>query len=215
MSGDDFDFEPERGLPAKLPEGERVLWKGAPTVFGLAVRAFHVRKVAVYFLLLGAWKAASAQAAGLSGAEAASRFGVMALFGAAAVAILVLIAWGYARTTVYTLTDKRLVLRSGIALPVTLNLPYSRVDGASLRLFADNTGDVVLIPRNDERVPIVVLWPHMRPWRVTRPQPMLRSVPDAVHVASLLTAALKGQPVRMPPPGAAEPSAPGAQPQPA
>ncbi len=215
MSGEDFDFEPERGLPAKLPEGERVLWKGAPTVSGLAVRAFHVRKVAVYFLLLGLWKALSAQAAGLPVAEAATRFGVMALFGAAAVCILTLIAWGYARTSVYTLTDKRLVLRSGIALPVTLNLPYSRIDGASLRLFSDNTGDVVLIPRNEERVPIVVLWPHMRPWRITRPQPMLRSVPDAVHVASLLAAALKGQPVRVPQTGAAEQAAPGVQPQPA
>jgi hypothetical protein len=212
MSGDDFDFEPERGLPAKLPPGERVLWKGAPLAAGLAVRALHVRKVAVYFALLGLWKAYGAHAAGLPMQEVASRFVTMLLFGAAAVAILWLIAVGYARTTVYTLTDKRLVLRTGIALPVTVNLPFTRVDGASLKLFDDNSGDIPLSLNKADRVPITFIWPHMRPWRITRPEPMLRSVPDAVHVASLLTAALKGQAVRAMPQTIEPPAAAGLQP---
>jgi hypothetical protein len=214
MSGGDFDFEPERGLPAALPEGERVLWKGAPTAEGLAVRALHVRKVAVYFLLLGLWKASSAQAAGLPFGEVALRFLTMALFGALAVGILCLIAWGYARTTVYTLTDKRLVIRNGIAIPVTLNVPFARIDGASLKLFSDNTGDIPLTPNRADRVPAVLLWPHMRPWTLRKPEPMLRSVPDAVHVAALLTAALKGQPARPQTTPAASPAA-GGMPQPA
>ncbi|MGL4240588.1 MAG: photosynthetic complex putative assembly protein PuhB [Beijerinckiaceae bacterium] len=197
MSGGDFDFEPERGLPARLPDGERVLWKGAPLAVALAVRALHVRKVAVYFLLLGLWKAFSAQAAGAPVAEAAMRFGAMAILGIVAIGILGLIAWGYARTTVYTLTDKRLVIRSGIAIPVTINLPFTRIDGASLKLYGDNTGDIPLTPNASDRVPAILLWPHLRPWRLRRPEPMLRCIPDAVHVAALLTTALKGQSVRI------------------
>jgi Bacterial PH domain len=213
MSGDDFDFEPERGLPAKLPEGERVLWKGGPQAAGLAVRALHVRKVALYFLVLALWKGMSAQAADLPVAEIASRAGMMLVLGLLAVGILWLLAWGYARTTVYTLTDKRLVIRSGIALPVTINLPFVRIDGASLRLFNDNTGDISLTPSAADRVPAFLLWPNMRPWRLKRPEPMLRSVTDAVHVASLLTSALKGQPVRFAP--QVSTPAPAAMPQPA
>jgi Bacterial PH domain len=203
MSGD-FDFEPERGLPGKLPPGERVLWKGAPDWKGLAIRALHVRKVAIYFLLIALWKGASAAAAGQPAAEALSRAGMMVLFGAAAAGILALIALAYARTTVYTLTDRRVVIRTGVALPTTLNLPFARIDAASLKLFGDNTGDIPLTPNKADRVPAVLLWPHMRPWRLRRPEPMLRSVPDAVHVAALLTTALKGQPVRPQPrePGA-------------
>jgi hypothetical protein len=212
MSGSDFDFEPERGLPARLPPGERVLWKGAPRAAGLAIRAFHVRKVVLYFLLLGLWKAGSAHAASLPPAEVFSRLAVMLMFGAAAAGILWLIAWGYARTTVYTVTDKRLVIRSGIALPVTVNLPFARVDGASLRLFSDNTGDIPLTLNKADRVPVTFIWPHMRPWRITRPEPMLRSVPDAVHVAALLTAALKGQSVRAITTPVATPTAGGLQP---
>ena len=30
MSHDDFAFEPRRGLPAVLPDGERLLWQGSP-----------------------------------------------------------------------------------------------------------------------------------------------------------------------------------------
>jgi Bacterial PH domain len=212
MSGDDFDFEPEPGLPAQLPAGERVLWKGAPTVMGLAVRVLHVRKVALYFLALAAWKGLSASASGVGMAEASGRAAFIVLLGGAAIGILSLIAWGYARTTIYTLTNKRLLIRSGIALPATINLPFTRIDGASLRLFGDGAGDIPLKPNAAERVPAVLLWPHMRPWRLKRPEPMLRSVPDAVHVAALLTAALKGQPVRV---EARAPAAPAGMPQPA
>jgi len=35
----------------------------------------------------------------------------------------------------------------------------------------------------------MLLWPHARPWRFARPQPMLRSVPDAQAVAAMLAEA--------------------------
>ncbi len=33
------------------------------------------------------------------------------------------------------------------------------------------------------------LWPHARPWRAARPEPMLRCVPQAAQVAQLLSQA--------------------------
>ena len=44
---DDYAGEPIPGLPADLPEGERLLWQGSPAWMSLAVRAFHIRKVAI------------------------------------------------------------------------------------------------------------------------------------------------------------------------
>ena len=52
MRHDDFEFEPVRGLPAMLPPGERLLWQGNPAWRSLAIRAYHVRKVALYFAVL-------------------------------------------------------------------------------------------------------------------------------------------------------------------
>jgi hypothetical protein len=40
------------------------------------------------------------------------------------------------------------------------------------------------------RVSLHRIWPHSRPARFNNPQPMLRSIPRAGHVASLLAAAL-------------------------
>jgi hypothetical protein len=48
------------GVDAPLPPGERVRWEGAPEWRSLAVHVFHVRKLAIYFALLLAWRAALA-----------------------------------------------------------------------------------------------------------------------------------------------------------
>jgi hypothetical protein len=190
MSHDDFEFEPVRGLPAVLPEGERMTWQGAPDALGLAIRAFHVRKVAVYFLLLMVWRFGSTKMDGQDfGAAFGYALGVLPL-ALAAIGVLSLIAWGYARTTVYTLTSKRLVMRSGIALPITLNLPFNKVTAVSVKHHADGSGDIALKVQNDERIAALLVWPHMRPWSWNHPQPMLRSVPDAVAVEKILMAEL-------------------------
>ncbi len=193
MAHDDFDFEPIKGLPAELPEGERIAWQGAPDAAGLAVRAFHVRKVAVYFLVLMVWRFVSEKSGGRETEAAIGyAFGVLPL-ALAAIGVLWLIAWGYARTTVYTVTNRRLVIRSGIALPITLNLPFSKVDGASLKLHSDQSGDIALKVHEGERIAALVVWPHMRPWSWNSPQPMLRSVPDAAAVAQILMNALQDE----------------------
>ena len=42
MSHDDFKFEPVRGLPEALPEGEHILWQGSPVPGRLARDAVKV-----------------------------------------------------------------------------------------------------------------------------------------------------------------------------
>ncbi len=56
MSHDDFKFEPVPGLPEALPEGEHILWQGAPDARHLARDAWGLRWVAGYFVLLAVWR---------------------------------------------------------------------------------------------------------------------------------------------------------------
>ncbi|OHV16491.1 phosphopantetheine adenylyltransferase, partial [Methylorubrum extorquens] len=126
-------------------------------------------------------------------ARALAVAGPTLLIGLAALGLLSLLAWLVHRTTVYTLTDRRMVLHVGIALPITLNLPLTRIESADLRLFPDGTGDLPLRLPPGERVAYLHLWPHARPWRVSRPEPMLRSVPAARSVVALLAPALAAQ----------------------
>jgi hypothetical protein len=190
---DDFDFEPVRGLPQLLPRGERMLWQGAPRWQDLAVHAFHARKVIWYFAALAVAQAAFGYAGGETLAHAVRPFQWLVPMGLVAAALLTCIAILSARTTVYTITSKRLVMRVGMALPVTINLPFSQIDGASLRLFANGSGDIPLKVNAKERVAYLLLWPHARPFHFAHPQPCLRCIADADNVAGLLASALAGE----------------------
>jgi len=205
--------EPVRGLPEPLPPGERLLWQGVPWGRALARRALHVRTAALYFGALLTWGAASAIAGGAT-AAAAARSGLLpALLALCALGLLALYAWLTARTTVYTITSSRVVIRFGIALPVTVNLPFAIVAAAGLRTYADGTGDIPLTLAVPARLAWPVLWPHVRPWRLTRPEPMLRAVPEAARVAQILGRALAAAAEQSPqvaPPVPAEVRAPGA-----
>jgi hypothetical protein len=187
----EYDTEPVRGLPELLPPGEEILWQGAPSWRRLARSAFHTRKVAVYFSLLLAWRLASSLLEGEGLLAAARLAGPLALLGLAAVALLAGMAWLNSRTTVYTITNERVVIRFGVALTLAVNLPFRSIRSAELRPYRDGSGDIPLAALGVDRLGFLMLWPHVRPWRFGRDvEPMLRAVPDAERVAATLARAL-------------------------
>lgn len=177
------------GLPSRLPANERILWQGSPDHRVLARRVLHVRKVAFYLALMLCWFAVSDYGADHAGRTLAG-FACLALLAAAAIGVLILFAILMARTTTYTLTNQRVVIRYGIALTMSINLPLRLVEQASLRLLSGGCGDIPMAMIGRQKLGYAVLWPHARPWRLSKPEPMLRAVPDAVHVAGLLADAL-------------------------
>lgn len=185
MARDDFDHEPVRGLPEVPPEGEHILWQGAPVPLALARHALNARWIAGYFLALALWRgiAVGGRDGLAEGLVAASWFVTL---GAVAVGVIALMAWAMARATVYTLTTHRLAMRIGAALTVTLNLPYRWIASADLAVHRDGTGTIVLDLKGDTRFSYIMLWPHVRPWAIQRPKPALRCIPEPRAVAALL-----------------------------
>jgi hypothetical protein len=98
--------------------------------------------------------------------------------------------WLYARTTLYTITNRRVVIRSGVAIPTAFNLPFKVIGAAAMRRYRDGTGDLPLALVGPDRIAYLHLWPNARPWRLARPEPMLRSVPDVARVAETVGEAL-------------------------
>ena len=94
-----------------------------------------------------------------------------------------------ARTTVYTLTNRRIVLRIGVALSKCINLPLTLIGSADLRTGTATCGDIALTLAGRHRLGYAMLWPHARPWRLGRPQPMLRALADAPALAQSLARA--------------------------
>jgi hypothetical protein len=185
-TGHEHEFEPERGLPERLPAQEHVLWQGSPDWAAMARRVFHVRKLVVYFAALVAVRLAVLMSNGASAREMAVSVLWMLILASTAIGLLALVAWLSARATVYTITDKRVVMRVGIVLTLTFNIPFKTVLAAGLRLDARGFGDIPLTLGSDDHIAWLHLWPHVRPWRLAQPEPMLRCVPHGVDVARLL-----------------------------
>jgi hypothetical protein len=186
----EHDGEPIPGLPGPLPAGESILWQGAPEWRGIARRALFVRGIAIYFALLAVLQAGNLAAQGAGALEMAAGAGLLVVLGVVPVALLLLFAALSARTTLYTITSRRIVLRVGVALPMTINIPYVLVDQAGVAHHADGTGDLVVKLVAPHRVSWIALWPHIRPFRVARPEPMLRALKDADVAAQVLSRAL-------------------------
>jgi len=184
MSHDDFNFEPIRGLPEKLPEDEHILWQGSPDPGRLAREALGIRWVAGYFGLLIIWRI------GVSSAEVpfgtAVAFALpLAIAGLIACAIIYGLAYVQARSAVYTLTNKRVAMRVGAALTMTLNLPYTWIGNANADIKKSGHGTIAFELIGEDRFSYLMTWPHVRPWKMTRTQPALRCIPDAAKVAQI------------------------------
>ena len=188
---DDFAVEPLPGLPARPPKGEVLLWQGRPQAFALAREALKINWIAGYFVALAVWRGWV-----MGGGELASFIAVMLPYlaiGAVTCAILFLIALVQARSTVYTITTARVAMRIGAALNVTLNIPFRQLAAADLSETRGGVGTIALQTLGETRFSYLVLWPHCRPWHVSRTQPALRAIPDAQTVAQILADAAEAR----------------------
>ena len=185
----EHEFEAQYGLPEALPTGERILWQGTPEWRVLARRVFHTRKVAVYFALMLVWRFVSVMSDTQDIGAAVASLAWLAPFFALGLGLLLLLGWWSARSTAYTLTNKRVVMRIGIVLTVTYNLPLKRIESADLHDAGSGCQDIALTLERGTNIAWLHLWPHVRPWRVAKTQPMLRALSDAPAVAALLATA--------------------------
>ena len=188
---DDFDVEPVAGLPEALPEGERILWSDAPDWRAMLVDVFHLRALLIYAAIFLAWRGLATVYDGGGLLDVLAATGTLAAVFALGFALLAVLALLTAKNTRYTVTNRRVAMRIGVALTMTINLPYKQVLSADYRAAPFGTGSIALTLSQTGGLGYLVLWPHARPLRFSRPQPMLRCIRDAEKVAQCLANALK------------------------
>jgi len=189
----EYEYEPINGLPENLPEGESIVWQGAPRWTALANRVFQVRTLALYFAALIGIHVVYKLMDGASSSHVWGGVSWQLTLATVSLGLLSGAAWLYARSTVYTLTNKRLVLRSGVATPMMVNLPLEKLESAGLRLCSDGTGDMLFTPTSDTKLYYMLLWPHVRLLGFRKIQPLLRGIPDAQNVARLLAETVRSE----------------------
>jgi len=192
MSHDDFKFEPVRGLPEALPEGENILWQGSPAPLRLARDALGLTWVAGYFVLLTIWRVGVSST--IVPMDQALAHGVPFIVVGALCCLLILgLATMQAKSAVYTLTNKRVAMRIGAALTMTLNLPYTQIGNAGLDTKKSGHGTLAFELIGDTRFSYMMTWPHVRPWVMSKTQPAFRSIADAEKVAAIFAEAAEAR----------------------
>ncbi|GIU66717.1 photosynthetic complex putative assembly protein PuhB [Candidatus Phycosocius spiralis] len=187
----EHDYEPVRGLPRDLPPGETIVWQGEPDWILMAKRVFRVHWVALYFMALMAWRIVD----GVSQGQILSNAIVTALWvapiGLVGIAIFLGLAYLNSKTTVYTLTNRRVVMRFGAALTKAINIPYKIIESAALNAKSDGSGDLAIQLVKPNKISVILLWPHARPGHIAAPQPTFRCLRHAAEVAPILADCLR------------------------
>lgn len=178
-----------RGVPHPLPPGERLLWEGAPTMKAVATHVFHWRLVAGYFAgMLALWAFTTEHQPGTE------IYVASAVVRVSLAAFVMLSALGLSRavatTSWYAITTHRLVLRVGMAFPMSINIPFKILESAGVGVFKDGTGQVTLKVQPGNRIAYIALWPHCRVFRFNNPEPVLRGLEEPQQVAQILARAV-------------------------
>ena len=136
-------------LSENLPNGEQLIWQGQPERHALATRAMYLKYIAFYLVALIAARTGYLVVAG----EPVATWSGMLIWQMLASAFVMLLIVGlaavYSRTTRYSLTNERLIIKTGAAITIHINLPLQQIIGADLREYSDDTGDITL--RSEER----------------------------------------------------------------
>lgn len=182
----EFDEKAHGGLPGPLPAGEHIVWQGNPDADAIARHVLKVRWVAGYFAVMLAWLVVT----GFYFERAADDIAISLLIMAGAGGVVVGLIFWYARavhrSAVYTITNRRVVMKFGVALPTAFNLPYTEFESVDVLERGDGSGDIALRFKPDVRLAWLVFWPHVRGFRMARTEPQLVGIDDVAAVAKLL-----------------------------
>jgi hypothetical protein len=188
-SHDDHELEPIPGLPSLPPAGETIVWQGRPSWRRLVRDNFGFPWLAGYFAFFAGLRGVVMGVEADSVVRGVIELLVVVPLAAVALGIIALIGVAHARATVYTITSHRVVMRIGIALPMTFNLPFRQLQAADVRVGTDGGGDLALTLAKGNRLAWPVLWPHVRPWRIAAASPMLCGLEGVADVADVLASA--------------------------
>ena len=130
MNGHTHEFEPTFGFPESLPVSEKVLWQGSPCAWLIARRIFFLPHLFLYFLILS-FLTLTVNSDVLTLKDLLVKFLSYMSLGMVAIFLLLAISYLISSTTVYSITDKRVVMRIGIVLNLSLNIPFSKIETAA------------------------------------------------------------------------------------
>lgn len=188
---DDFNFEPILGLPEDLPLGEEILWQGNPNRFRLAWNSFGVMWISIYVflaMLIHIYQGFLSSSSELLLPIIFFYF----LIWLSTSGLMAFLANLQGKSSIYTITNKRVVMRIGVALPITFNIPFTQISSVDLKSYG-RTGSLALSLSGSNKISYANCWPHVRPWHFSKPAPSLLFLENVEEISQILRSAMENE----------------------
>ena len=148
-------------LAENLPADEVLIWQGRPEANAIAIRAMYLWYVVAYLLGLVVLRTGYLIMGDAPISEWSALLAWQLIASLFVVGVIVGISALYGKTTIYSLTNRRLILRTGAAVPIHVNFPLEQIASADLKVFSDGTGDIALKLENSDKLYWLLLWPNV------------------------------------------------------
>ena len=178
-------FEAPKNILDAIPNGESILWKGRPSLWGFSWNLFGLKWITLYLSMLSIVSVARFFASDFYTAFYVD-FLPFFLSGIFASIILIGLAAIQAYSTVYIITENRVIIKTGAALSFLISMPFKKIKEVNLQKRGASIGTISFDLFSKKRVPYISCWPSVRPWKFKKTQPAFSCVRSVDEVATIL-----------------------------
>ena len=178
-------FEAHKNILDAIPEGERILWKGKPSFWGFSWYFFGLKLLAFYLIILSVVFAARLTVTDFFTAFVVD-FLPFLLSGILTSCILMALAKIQSQSSVYIITENRVIIKSGAALSFLISMPFKKIKAVNLQKRKGSLGTISFELNSGKRVPYISCWPSVRPWRFKKTEPAFSCIENVDEVATIL-----------------------------
>ena len=178
-------FEVHKNILDAIPEGESILWKGKPSFWGFSWYFFGLKLLAFYLIILSVVFAARLTVTDFFTAFIVD-FLPFLLSGILTSFILMALAKIQSQSSVYIITENRVIIKSGAALSFLISMPFKKIKAVNLQKRKGSLGTISFELNSGKRVPYISCWPSVRPWRFKKTEPAFSCIENVDEVATIL-----------------------------
>ena len=173
---------PPKDVLSVIPEGDEIIWHGRPDVRRFSLSALGIKYVLLYLLVVAVFNLQKSfgTITPITFLQIMFPYIVSCCL---ALVLLVLVGLSQILPTLYVVTSKRVIIKSGFALIFMLNVPFDKIENIDKKVFSDGCGDISFRLISNKRVPFFAGWPSVRPWYFNNPEPTFRCIPNVNFVA--------------------------------
>ena len=178
-------FEPHQTILEAIPDGESIQWKGKPSFWGFSWHFFGLKLMAFYLIILSAVFVARLTVTDFYTAFAVD-FLPFLLSGILASCILMALAGIQSQSSVYIITENRVIIKSGAALSFLISIPFKKIKAVNMQKRNGSLGTISFELNSGKRVPYISCWPSVRSWKFKKTEPAFSCIENVDQVATIL-----------------------------